>query len=161
MLILRYNVDNISLLESKDIRGRFNMKKEVIVVGAVIKNHQHQILCALRSSKMVLADYWEFPGGKVESGESHEKALAREIEEELGCQIVVERKITDTRYEYENVIVHLHTYWARIISGAANPKEHAELRWVAVDDLHELRWAPADIPTIEEIVKERGVFTNE
>ncbi|KZZ83045.1 MULTISPECIES: (deoxy)nucleoside triphosphate pyrophosphohydrolase [Bacillaceae] len=124
------------------------MKKTVKVVGAVIHNDQNQILCALRSPEMSLPDYWEFPGGKIEDGESPEESLVREIEEELGCRIHVKEKIVDVLHEYDKVIVNLLTYHASIVSGNPEAKEHAELRWTAVEALNELEWAPADIPTV-------------
>ncbi|GAE36613.1 (deoxy)nucleoside triphosphate pyrophosphohydrolase [Halalkalibacter akibai] len=125
--------------------------KEVTVVGAVIKNKHNQILCAQRASHMVLADYWEFPGGKVESGEDFQEALIREIEEELACTISIEAKITETTYDYDFARVHLHTYWCSLVDRDPIAKEHAELRWLSVDSLVDLNWAPADLPTIEII----------
>lgn len=68
------------------------MKKKVSVVGAVIFNEQNEILCALRSPTMLLPNYWEFPGGKIDEGEAPEEALLREIKEELGCFITVGEK---------------------------------------------------------------------
>ncbi|MBS2968767.1 (deoxy)nucleoside triphosphate pyrophosphohydrolase [Metabacillus sp. KIGAM252] len=124
------------------------MKKTVKVVGAVIHNDQKQILCALRSPQMSLPDFWEFPGGKIEEGESPEESLVREIKEELGCRIQVNEKIEDVLHEYDKVIVNLLTYHASIVSGDPLAKEHAELRWAAVDELNDLDWAPADIPTV-------------
>ncbi|WP_025025512.1 (deoxy)nucleoside triphosphate pyrophosphohydrolase [Caldalkalibacillus mannanilyticus] len=123
--------------------------KKVIVVGAVIENPRGEILCALRSPDMSMPDYWEFPGGKVEEGESYEVALKREIREELGCEIDVLEKIIDVEHVYEKVLVHLHTYWASISGGEPKAREHAELRWVAKESLAALRWAPADLPTLE------------
>lgn len=80
------------------------MKKKVHVVGAVIENEQGEYLCALRSPGMSLPNYWEFPGGKIEKGETKEEALIREIQEELGCTIEVYEQVEDTTYEYEQVI---------------------------------------------------------
>lgn len=129
------------------------MKKKVHVVGAVIENEQGEYLCALRSPTMSLPNYWEFPGGKIEKGETKEEALIREIQEELGCTIEVYEQVEDTTYEYEQVIVRLETFKSRIISGNIHNKEHAEIRWVAPEQLNTLRWAPADIPAIECLMK--------
>lgn len=125
--------------------------KKVSVVGAVIENPRGEILCALRSPSMSMPDYWEFPGGKVEEGEAYELALKREIREELGCDIDILEKIIDVEHAYEKVFVHLHTYWASIRGGEPKAREHAELRWVAKENLAALRWAPADLPTLEII----------
>lgn len=125
------------------------MKKRVSVVGAVIFNERNEVLCALRSPKMSLPNYWEFPGGKINEGEMPQEALIREIKEELGCLITVGEKIEEVDYEYENIIVHLVTYKANIKSGIPKALEHAELIWVHVNNLLGLKWAPADLPTLE------------
>lgn len=102
---------------------------------------------------MSLPNYWKFPGGKVEKGENHQQALVREIEEELGVEITVGEKITDTVHQYEEIKVHLHTYYCQLISGIPVAKEHKSLEWVTLDNLHMLKWAPADIPTVANIAK--------
>ncbi|ARF14343.1 (deoxy)nucleoside triphosphate pyrophosphohydrolase [Sporosarcina ureae] len=127
------------------------MKKNVHVVGAVIENERGEVLAALRSPMMTLPNYWEFPGGKIETGETHQEALRREIQEELGCTITVGEAVEDTTYEYEKVIVRLETFMAKIVKGKPVVTEHAELRWIAKDQLHTLEWAPADIPAIEKL----------
>jgi len=131
------------------------MKKNVHVVGAIIENDKHEIFCALRSPNMVLANYWEFPGGKIEEGESPEQALSREILEEFNCSIQVGEKIEDTIHEYEKFIVHLETYKASIIKGEPVVLEHAEIRWVPRNQLLDLNFAPADIPAIKKILAEK------
>ncbi|MDD0821013.1 (deoxy)nucleoside triphosphate pyrophosphohydrolase [Bacillus cereus] len=125
------------------------MKKRVSVVGAVIFNERNEVLCALRSPKMSLPNYWEFPGGKINEGEMPQEALIREIKEELGCLISVGEKIEEVDHEYENIIVHLATYKAYIESGIPKALEHADLKWVQIKKLLELKWAPADIPTVD------------
>ncbi|MBY0223862.1 (deoxy)nucleoside triphosphate pyrophosphohydrolase [Sporosarcina aquimarina] len=127
------------------------MKKKVHVVGAIIENEQNEILCALRGPEMTLPNYWEFPGGKIESGESKEEALKREIQEELGCGIEVFEHIEDTTYEYEKVIVRLETFMAKVVSGSPVASEHAKLKWMTRQELPSLNWAPADIPAIEKL----------
>ncbi|PFL68858.1 (deoxy)nucleoside triphosphate pyrophosphohydrolase [Bacillus anthracis] len=127
------------------------MKKKVSVVGAVILNDYNEVLCALRSPMMSLPNYWEFPGGKVNKGEEPREALVREIKEELNCIITVEEKVEVVEYEYENIIVHLVTYKARIKSGTPKALEHSKLKWISVENLQYLKWAPADIPTLEAI----------
>ncbi|SKA97809.1 8-oxo-dGTP diphosphatase [Sporosarcina newyorkensis] len=127
------------------------IKKKIHVVGAIIENEQKEILCALRGPEMTLPNYWEFPGGKIEQGESKEEALKREIQEELGCTIEVYEHIDDTTYEYEKVIVRLETFMAKIVSGLPVVSEHAELKWMTRQELPSLNWAPADIPAIEKL----------
>ncbi|MFC7686258.1 8-oxo-dGTP diphosphatase MutT [Ureibacillus sp. GCM10028918] len=130
------------------------MKKQVHVVGAIIENDQDEIFCAKRSSEMTLPNYWEFPGGKVESGETPEGALAREIQEEFNCTISVGEKVEDTTYEYETFIVRLETYKSKLVNGQPIAIEHAETKWVKRDELTQLDFAPADIPAVERLIKE-------
>ncbi|MEL3959990.1 (deoxy)nucleoside triphosphate pyrophosphohydrolase [Lysinibacillus endophyticus] len=129
------------------------MKKLLHVVAAIIENDQHEIFCALRGPNMSLPNYWEFPGGKIENGETPEKALVREIKEEFDCVINVGEKVEDTTWEYEDVIVRLQTFKANIIAGVPIAMEHADARWVARDKLKKFEFAPADIPAVEKICK--------
>ena len=129
------------------------MKKIVRVVGAIILNEADQVLCALRSSNMSLPNYWEFPGGKIEAGESIEEAIIREINEELNCEIEAFNVFNDHTHEYEHIIVNLITVVCKLVNGTPMASEHAELRWVAKQDLKSLEWAPADIPAVELLCK--------
>jgi 8-oxo-dGTP diphosphatase len=124
------------------------MKKKVSVVGAVILNDDNEVLCALRSPRMSLPDYWEFPGGKINLGEDPREALVREIKEELDCTIIVGDQVVAVEHEYKNIIVHLVTFKARIKSGSPKALEHSELRWISINNLKALKWAPADIQTV-------------
>ncbi|WP_075618872.1 (deoxy)nucleoside triphosphate pyrophosphohydrolase [Paenisporosarcina indica] len=127
------------------------------VVGAIIINDKKEILCALRSEKMALPNLWEFPGGKIEHGESHEKALIREIREELSCEIEVHQFVEDTVYEYETFTINLITYISKVINGTPFASEHAELKWVPIQELLTLEWAPADIPAVNKLLSNQIV----
>lgn len=126
------------------------MKKIVKVVGAIIENN-NEILCALRSKDMSLPMLWEFPGGKIEEGESVNEAIIREIKEELDCDIEAISIFNDNTHEYENIIINLITVKCKLITGTPKASEHAKLLWLPVDYLESLNWAPADIPAVKQL----------
>ncbi|MHC1684751.1 MAG: (deoxy)nucleoside triphosphate pyrophosphohydrolase [Clostridiaceae bacterium] len=131
------------------------MKRKVKVVGAIIENNDNEILCALRSTKMTLPNLWEFPGGKVEENENLHSAIIREINEELDCEIVASDIFHDNVHEYENIIVNLITIKCKITGGNLIAKEHDKLIWLKRENLSSLTWAPADIPAVELLSKEK------
>lgn len=126
--------------------------KTVHVVGAVMINEEHKILCAKRAQHLTLGGMWEFPGGKIEENESHREALIREIWEEMNIEIEVGEMIADVFHEYPTVVVHLITYFAKIKSGLISSTDHDELIWLDQSELLTLNWAPADIPTVQKLV---------
>lgn len=130
------------------------MKKTVNVVAAIIENEAKEILCALRSSTMSLSNLWEFPGGKINEGESSSDALIREIKEELLCDINVHGLFDDFTHEYENVVVRLITLKCEITAGTPNVTEHAKLIWLKREYLNSLIWAPADMSTLNKLISE-------
>ncbi|MCK2017446.1 (deoxy)nucleoside triphosphate pyrophosphohydrolase [Peribacillus frigoritolerans] len=130
------------------------MKKQVKVVAAIIENEKDEILCALRSPEMSIPTMWEFPGGKVEQGEDIFTALKREIDEELQCKVETEASIfNDNTHEYETFIINLLSIKCRIIEGTPTANEHSKLIWLKRENLSSLRWAPADIPAVEQLIK--------
>lgn len=126
------------------------MKKQIDVVGAVIVR-DGLILCAQRGSHGALGGFWEFPGGKIEPGESPQGALEREIAEELECRVHVSNLITTTPHEYDFAVVNLTTFYCELIDGDPKLSEHQAVRWLAPSELHLLDWAPADIPAVDQI----------
>lgn len=129
-------------------------KKDIHVVGAVIIKDQ-KILCAQRGETKTLAYKWEFPGGKIEKGETAEVALKREIDEEMKCEIEVLDQIEHTVHEYDFGIVHLTTFYCRLSKGEPVLTEHVDMRWLPKKELPQLDWAPADIPAVEKIAAEK------
>lgn len=126
--------------------------KQIVVVGAVILE-DGRVLCAQRAPSQALAGLWEFPGGKVEVGESPRDALRREISEELGCRVSVGKGLTTTTVDYDFGRVELTTYFCQIVDGRPAQIEHAALQWVQVGALNELAWAPADVPAKDLLVR--------
>jgi 8-oxo-dGTP diphosphatase len=126
--------------------------KKINVAGAVILNDKGQVLCALRSSSMSMPNLWEFPGGKIEPGETAEESLVREIHEELGCIVTIADQIEDVEHLYPTVLVRLLTYKAYITEGEPTAKEHARIDWFSPNELNDLEWAPADLPTVRKLI---------
>jgi 8-oxo-dGTP diphosphatase len=126
------------------------MAKEIRVVGAVIKA-DGRILCAQRGSDGNLPGLWEFPGGKIDPGETPQAALKREITEELECTIEVGSEVVTTTHEYDFGTVILTTFYCGLIEGVPKLTEHASVKWLLPAQLGTLTWAPADIPAIAQI----------
>lgn len=126
------------------------MSKQIHVVGAVIVK-DGLVLCTQRGAQGMLAGLWEFPGGKIELGETKERALAREISEELRCDISVGVEVTTTTHCYDFGEVTLTTFYCSLLAGYPTLTEHVAMSWLAPDELESLDWAPADIPAIARI----------
>lgn len=123
-----------------------------IVVAAVIIQ-DGRVFCAKRPMDKILGGLWEFPGGKVEPGELLEEALIREIEEELGIMISVEKSLLTLVHEYPSHSVTLHSYLCHWVGGDLNLHVHTDARWVTPAELVELEWVAGDDPIIEHLIK--------
>lgn len=119
-------------------------RSQIEVVGAAIRDKAGRILCALRGEGMPHAGFWEFPGGKIEAHEAPESALIREIREELGCLIEVERLLSHTFDEQSTRRISLRIYLARLSEGEPQAREHERILWLPPPALSELPWMPAD-----------------
>ncbi len=120
------------------------------VVCGIITDATHRVLACLRPPGKHLANRWEFPGGKIEAGESPETALIRELREELDVEVEILRPLTAVRWDYGRGPIRLIPFVCRIRSGEPKPLDHAEVRWVTPASLHDLNWAEADGPIMKE-----------
>jgi 8-oxo-dGTP diphosphatase len=128
------------------------MPKQINVVGAVLVR-DGKILAAQRSQSMSLPGLWEFPGGKIEPGETPEEALAREMREELLCDVTIGDHVETTSHEYDFGVVTLSTFYAKLTGREPKLTEHSEIKWLAPEDLHQVEWAPADVPAVQKLAK--------
>ncbi|GAA1393460.1 (deoxy)nucleoside triphosphate pyrophosphohydrolase [Luteococcus peritonei] len=119
-----------------------------LVVGAIIVDDDRRVLAARRNRPAELALQWEFPGGKVEPGESPQQALEREVHEELGCRIQVHAEFESVDGAWPiNDELELRVFFASLVAGEPLPGDsHDELSWVAPVDLDALVWLEADEP---------------
>lgn len=131
--------------------------KTVRVVAAVIKStneNKEPIIFATQRGYGDFKGGWEFPGGKIEEGETSEQALKREIMEELDTEISVGELIDTIEYDYPQFHLSMECFWCEIVSGNLVLKEHEAARWLTKKQLNDVKWLPADVTLIEKIGKE-------
>jgi len=116
--------------------------KTINVVAAIIRDGDR--VFATQRGYGDWKDYWEFPGGKIEPGETPEAALIREIREELGAEIAVDSHLTTVEYDYPAFHLHMRCYLAHVTEGELTLKEHEAARWLSQDELDAVDWLPAD-----------------
>ena len=127
--------------------------KQIEVVAAIIHDAEGRIFATQRGYGE-WEGWWEFPGGKMEVGESPEEALRREIWEELETRIVIERLVTTVEWNYPKFHLTMHCYWCHVESGSLTLKEHEAARWLVKDELESVKWLPADLQLLPKIKKE-------
>lgn len=126
-------------------------RKTINVVAALIRDGK-RVFATARG----YGDYkgwWEFPGGKIEPGESPEDALTREIREELDSEISVDEYVSTIEYDYPEFHLSMRCYWCSLISGDLVLKEAEDAKWLDVETIDSVKWLPADITLIDEIKK--------
>ena len=124
--------------------------KRIEVVAAIIHDDEGRIFATQRGYGD-WQDFWEFPGGKMEPGESPEEALKREIWEELETRIVIERLVKTIEYDYPEFHLSMDCFWCSIVKGDLVLKEHEAARWLAKESIDEVGWLPADMTLIDRI----------
>jgi 8-oxo-dGTP diphosphatase len=123
----------------------------VRVVAAVVIE-EGRVMAVRRGPGMHLAGFWEFPGGKVEAGEADKVALAREIQEELGIGVQVGGCLGENSHDGPGKSICLVAYYAEITEGRPVLSEHDGIVWIEPESLGTLKWAPADIPFVQQII---------
>jgi 8-oxo-dGTP diphosphatase len=121
--------------------------KHIHVTCAIIEKDGN-VLSTQRSEAMSLPLKWEFPGGKINDGEQAEDCLKRELHEELGIVVTISRTLDPVIHQYPTFIITLYPFVCRITAGEINLHEHKAFTWLPPEKLHELDWADADIPVI-------------
>jgi 8-oxo-dGTP diphosphatase len=124
--------------------------RPIPVVCAILEDGKGRVLLAQRPAHKHLGLKWEFAGGKVEAGETPEAALAREIKEELGCDIHVGRALPRFTHDYGSVVIEMLPFRCSLSerSAAPHPHEHVAVKWVTLADINTIDLAPADWPVV-------------
>ncbi len=125
--------------------------KTVNVVAAIIREGDK--IFATQRGYGEYKDWWEFPGGKIEKGESPEEALVREIHEELNTEISVDSFLVTVDYEYPEFHLEMDCFWCTIKEGDLQLLEHEAAKWLPLNDLRQVNWLPADVMVVDSIEK--------
>ena len=126
-----------------------NERKHIVVVAAIIVRDRR--IFATQRGYGEWKDWWEFPGGKIEHGETPEDALKREIREELATEIEMDELFTTVEYDYPKFHLTMHCYLCTIVNGELSLLEHEDARWLSMDELDSVKWLPADKDVIEKL----------
>ena len=113
-------------------------------------------MAAQRSRTMAMPLKWEFPGGKIKPGETHEHCLCREIAEELAIKVAVQYALAEKTHAYPEFTITLYPFVCSIVSGTITLREHAAVTWLPREDLTSLDWAEADRPVLETYLQFAG-----
>ena len=130
-----------------------NQKKKVEVVAAVIM-HNNKILCVQRGENKLpyISKKYEFPGGKIEAGETKEQTIKREIKEELNMEISTGDELITVAHEYPDFFLTMHSFICTCADPTVNLTEHIDFKWLATSELEGLDWAAADVPIVEQLM---------
>lgn len=123
---------------------------QIVRVTAAIIRQGSKILATKRGYGRFKGG-WEFPGGKIEPGETSEDALIREIREELDAEITVDQLFDTVEYDYPDFHLSMDCFWCTLCSGSIMLKEHADAKWLGAADIDEVDWLPADLDLVRKI----------
>ena len=131
--------------------------KQIEVVAAIIRKGDK--IFATQRGYGEWQDWWEFPGGKMEVGETPEEALKREIREELSAEISVGELLTTVEYDYPKFHLTMHCFLCTLVGEALHLNEHEAARWLTKDELNSVKWLPADEIVIDKMKERIGEWT--
>ena len=140
------------LFVSLQHKERLDMK-QIEVVAAIIRKEDK--IFATQRGYGEWKDWWEFPGGKMEAGETPEEALKREIREELSTEISVDEFLCTVEYDYPAFHLTMHCYLCSLQTEALHLNEHEAAKWLTMDELDSVKWLPADVEVVEELICHR------
>lgn len=123
--------------------------KQIEVVAAIIR--KEDMIFATQRGYGDFKDWWEFPGGKMEAGETPEEALKREIREELSTEIRVDKFICTVEYDYPKFHLTMHCFLCSLLTEALHLNEHEAAKWLTKEDWESVKWLPADLEVIEKL----------
>lgn len=128
--------------------------KRIEVVAGVIK-FKNKILCVQRgeSKLQYISKKYEFPGGKIEEGETKENALIREIQEELNMKISISKEFMTVEHQYQDFYLVMHTFLCDVKTEELTLNEHLSYEWLCLSELNKLDWAAADVPIVNKLVR--------
>ena len=144
------------IIEKKD--KRTSEMKKIEVVAAVIHRQEDGVekIFATQRGYGEFKDGWEFPGGKMESGEQKEEALKREIKEELDAEIEVGEHLCTVEYDYPKFHLTMHCYWCEVMDGELKLLEHEDAKWLGKEELDSVEWLAADVEVVEAVRRKIG-----
>jgi 8-oxo-dGTP diphosphatase len=123
--------------------------KQIEVVAAIIRKEDK--IFATQRGYGEWKDWWEFPGGKIEAGETPEEALKREIQEELSTEISVDKFLCTVEYDYPAFHLTMHCYLCSLLTEALHLNEHEAAKWLTMEELNSVKWLPADMEVVEKM----------
>ena len=132
------------------------MAKKIIKVAgvAIIDQDKNKVLAGKRNADRLVGGMWEFPGGKIEKGETPQEAAKRELKEEFHDEVQIGPQFGETvSYEYDFGIVKLTVFFAKLLTNNFDLVAHSEVEWLSADEVQKLNWAPADAPLVKELAR--------